>query len=318
MDEISIGKSRYLLGGDVSLSMLSYMSCMYFHKDRFETISGETADDLYKTVLDGKWTMDKLAEYCRSSYSDLNGNSEADDDDAYGMGAVTASTVDHMTFDSGVQFTKRDKDGIPSMDVVNERSVDFVKKLYSLFYENEGVCMYPAEQSYLRVTIPNKLMNGEMTFMCGYFYSASLLRDMKADYGIIPYPKFDENTDGYRALVHDSAALVGVPVSCDKVSAVCAALEAIAAENYRTVTPAYYETALKTKYIRDDMSGEIVDMIHESGTTDLAFAFNKSLSQVGFIIRNLMSDKSSDLASRYAAMKPTVEKSLNELIEKVK
>ncbi len=318
MDEISIGKSRYFLAGDISLSMLSYMSCMYFHKDRFETISGETADDLYKTVLDGGWTMDKLAEYCRKSYSDLNGNSEADADDAYGMGAVTASTVDHMTFDSGVRFTKRDKNGIPSMDVVNERSVDFVKKLYSLFYENEGVRVYPPEQTSLRVDIPNKLINGEMTFMCGYFYSASLLRDMKADYGIIPYPKFDENIDGYRALVHDSAALVSVPVSCDKVDAVCAAIEAIAAENYRTVTPAYYETALKTKYIRDDMSGEIVDMIHESGTTDLAIAYTTSLNRVGFINRTLMQNKSSDLASEYAAMQANVEKSLAELIAKVK
>ena len=57
-------------------------------------------------------------------------------------------------------------------------------------------------------------------------------------------------------------ALVSVPVSCDKVDAVCAAIETIAAENYRTATPAYYETALKTKYIRDDMYGEIVDMIN--------------------------------------------------------
>ena len=66
------------------------------------------------------------------------------------------------------------------------------------------------------------------------------------------------------------------------------------------------------------MSGEIVDMIHESGTTDLAFAYAKSLNRVGFIIRTLMEDKSSDLASKYASMQASVEKSLADLIAKSK
>ena len=66
------------------------------------------------------------------------------------------------------------------------------------------------------------------------------------------------------------------------------------------------------------MSGEIVDMIHESGTTDLAIAYSTSLNRVGFINRTLMQNKSSDLASEYAAMQASVEKSLAELIAKVK
>lgn len=318
MDEISVGNKRYLLAGDISLSMLSYMSCIYFNKERFENISGESSEELYKLVLDGGWTMDKLAEYCRLSYSDLNGSSSPDEDDAYGMGAVTASTTDHMTFDSGVRFTKRDADGIPTLDVVNERSVRFVEKLYSLFYENEGVRVYPAVQQSLRVDIPNKLINGEMTFMCGYFYSANLLRDMKADYGIIPFPKLDETIDGYRSLVHDSAELVSVVSTCDKTDAVFAAIEALAAENYKTVTPAYYETALKTKYIRDDISGEIIDIIHDAGTTDFAYANNISLAKVGLIMRTMMEKKSSDIASEYAKMKNSAESGLADLVSRYK
>lgn len=136
-----------------------------------------------------------------------------------------------------------------------------------------------------------------MTFMCGYFYSADLLREMKSDYGIIPYPKLDESVQDYASLVHDSAMLVSVPITCTKLDAVTAAIEAIAAENWRTVTPAYYEIALKTKYTRDDMSCVIVDMIHESGTTDFAYAYNRQLGGVGQIMRKLAEQKSSDFAS---------------------
>ena len=288
---------------------------MYFNKPQFEKISGESSDDLYTTVLDGKWTMDVLAEYCKKSYHDLNGNSTPDDDDQYGMGAVTASTTDHMTFDSGIRFAEWDKSGKPSLTIVTEKSVTFAEKLYSLFYENEGVRVYPAVQDSLRIVIPNKLMGDQMTFMCGYFYSADLLRDMKADYGIIPYPKLDETIDGYKSLVHNSAMLISVPVTCDKTDAVYAAIEALGAEGYRTVTPAYYEVALKTKYIRDDISGQIVDMIHDACTTDFTYVFGGNLSSAGTIMRQLMTKKTDDLSSMWASIEAAAEAGLESLIE---
>ena len=316
MNEISIGGSRYLLAGDVSLSILSYMSCMYFNKPQFEKISGETSDDLYKLVLDGKWTMDALSEYCKKSWSDLNGNAEADDEDQYGMGAVTASTTDHMTFDSGIRFTEWDKSGKPSLTIVTDKSVTFAEKLYSLFYENEGIRVYPPEQDSLRIKIPNKLMQDQMTFMCGYFYSADMLRDMKSDYGIIPFPKLDETIDGYKSLVHNSAMLISVPVTCDKTDAVFASIEALGAEGYRTVTPAYYEVALKTKYIRDDVSGQIVDMIHDACTTDFAYVYSSNLKNAGVIMRELMTRKTDDLGSLWASIEASSKAGLDALIEK--
>ncbi len=176
--------------------------------------------------------------------------------------------------------------------------------------------MYPATQDTLRSVLPSKLMNGEVTFMCGYFYSANMLREMKSDYGIIPFPKLDESIENYSALVHDSAQLVSVPVTCDKLDAVCAALEAVAAENYKTVFPAYYEVALKTKYTRDDLSGQIIDLIHDSGTTDLAYIYNVNVGYTGHLYRTLMTAKSSDLASEWAKISAAAEKGLAELIEK--
>ncbi len=315
MEELSVGGARYLLGGDVSLSMLSYMSCMYFHKDQFEKISGESADDLYQLVLDGGWTMDRLAGYARLSYRDLNGNTNFDDTDQYGLGVVTTSTTDHLTFDSGVSFTTRDEDGMPVLTLGDEASIRLTQKLYSLFYENEGVHIYEANQQTLRQTLPSKLMNGEVTFMCGYFYSAGLLRDMTADYGLIPYPKLDENVEDYRSLVHDSAQTVAVAAGCGKLEAVAAAIEATAAENYRTVFPAYYEVALKNKYIRDDISGQIVDLIHDAGTTDFAYAYNYTLNNVGLIMRTMMSTKSQDLVSYYKAVESAAKSNLERLMD---
>ncbi len=314
MDEFTVGGRRPLLAGDISLSILSYTSCIYFNKEAFSSITGRTDNDLYQLVLDGRWTMDQLAEYCKLCYRDVNGDTTYDDADQYGMGAVTASTTDHMTYDAGIRCTTRGKDGVPVFTMNNEQTVKYADKLYNLLYNNPGVHVYKATQDTLRITLPNKLMNGEVAFMCGYFYSASLLRDMKTDYGIIPYPKLDETIDHYGALVHDSAMLVSVPVTCDCKDAVMAAIEAIAAENYRTVTPAYYEVALKTKYVRDDISGQIIDMIHDACTTDFAYVHNNNLNSIGHIMRQLAEAKSADFASTYAKLLPAAEESLAKLV----
>jgi hypothetical protein len=315
MQEASVGNRRYLLAGDISLSMLSYTSCMYFNKDAVENVLGIKADDLYQLVLDGKWTMDQLYTYSEQAYSDLNGNGSADENDRYGIGVVTASTTDHMTIDAGLRYTTRDENGVPQLVKDTSKLIEYTEKLYNLFYQNPGVRVYASVQDNLRVVIPGKFMENEILFMAGYFYSASLLKNMKTDYGIIPYPKLDESIERYGALAHDSAQLVSVVVTCKDVDMIFAVLEATAAENYRKVTPAYYEIALKTKYVRDDISGQIIDMIHDSSTTDFAYIYNNSLGKVGHTMRTLMNNKSNNFASLWKANERIVQKYLETLVK---
>ena len=314
MEEASVGDRRYLLAGDISLSMLSYTSCMYFNKDAVENVLGIKPNELYQLVLDGKWTMDALHTYSEQAYSDLNGSGSADESDRYGIGVVTASTTDHMTIDAGLRYTVRDANGVPRLISDTTRLIEYTEKLYNLFYQNAGVRVYAATQDSLRITIPNKFMENEMLFMAGYFYSASLLKEMRSDYGIIPYPKLDETIENYGALAHDSAQLVSVVITCDNVDMISAVLEAIAAENYRTVTPAYYEISLKTKYVRDDISGQIIDLIHDSSTTDFAYVNNNSLGKVGHTMRSLMSAQNSNFTSVWKANERVVQKYLETLV----
>ena len=46
------------------------------------------------------------------------------------------------------------------------------------------------------------------------------------------------------------------------------------AESYRTVTPAYYDTALKVKYARDDRAGAMLDLCTGGVSLDFAYLFN--------------------------------------------
>ncbi|MBR4184322.1 MAG: hypothetical protein IKQ87_01020, partial [Clostridia bacterium] len=85
-------------------------------------------------------------------------------------------------------------------------------------------------------------------------------------------------------------------------------------ENYRTVIPAYYDTALKTKYSRDTVSSQMIDLIHDTSMTDFAYAYNYSISNIGTVMRSVVAANGS-LASTVAKSAKAVRKQLSRLVD---
>jgi hypothetical protein len=274
-------------------------------------------DEMYKTVLDGKWTLDKLDEMAKPVYKDLNGNGQYDDSDQYAYGVIIYNLTDHFTYNAGVRTTARDGDGIPYFVMNNERTASYTEKLYKLFYENAGGRVFPPTAESTDIEIPAKFARGELLFDLGWFHVAERLRGMQTDYGIIPFPKYDESQPEYLALAHDCVPVYCIPKTCGKTEEVSAVLEAMAFETYRTVMPAYFEVALKLKYTRDstDDAFKIIDMIHDNCTTDFAYIYNYALGGIGLIMRDLMAGKSADFVSRYEKMERTAQRGLEKLID---
>ena len=315
-EEMSIGKDTlYFLAGDISLNFIRNMGCAFFNKYLYSEYFGNP-DDMYKLVLDGKWTLDKLDEMCRMMYKDLNGDGKPDNGDQYGSGVITGNLTDHFTYSAGIRATARDDQGVPYFVMNSERTATFTDKLHKLYYGNEGVKVYPSTEESVQATIPSKFMNNELLFDFGFFYISEYLRDMKSDYGLIPFPKYDEGQPSYFSLAHDIIPLYCVPTTCTKMEAVSAVLEAMAFESYKTVVPAYYEIALKLKYTRDtaDDAFKIIDMIHDNVTTDFAYVYNYALQNIGLIMRDLMGSKSADFVSKYEKLEPKAQTSLEKLI----
>ena len=323
MDEISPSSDvRYLLSGDISVWQLRHMSCMYFNKRMYEDSFG-SPDELYQTVLDGRWTYELLTKYVKEIYQDLNSDGLVNEGDRLGIGSTPVSQTDHFVYTAGISFTGRDKDGYPVLNTDQERNVSIIETLYRLYYETPGTIIYKSAAA-----MDNELLklftDGNMLFYPNRFYTTDLLRDMSDPYGIIPYPKLDESQENYYALVHDSTTLYGIPITVGDIGMPCAVLEAMCAENYRTVTPAYYEVALKVKYTQDDVSAQIIDMIHENVRTDFVYANNYSFTssvKLGTIARSLMGmdgNPSRDYMSAYDSIKTQIASELEAIIETAK
>ncbi|MBQ4137301.1 MAG: hypothetical protein IJD67_04240, partial [Clostridia bacterium] len=154
------------------------------------------------------------------------------------------------------------------------------------------------------------------------------MREMSDDFGILPFPKWDEAQEEYITLSHNSATTVCIPISVDTEKAneeVSAAIEALASESYRRVTIAYYETALKAAYNRDDQSAQMIDIItgqhptiKSTFTSNFIFEYSSSLGKIGTIFSTLINNQSTNFISQYDSIIGSAESGLKELIKQYK
>lgn len=96
---------------------------------------------------------------------------------------------------------------------------------------------------------------------------------MDEDFGIIPWPKYDETIDNYYANVDAGCNLFIVPVTNPDPEKASVILEALAYESYLTVIPTYYDVVLTTKFTRDAESVEMLDIIRAGRVFDIGYYF---------------------------------------------
>jgi hypothetical protein len=140
----------------------------------------------------------------------------------------------------------------------------------------------------------------------GSLGDAKRFRNMDQEFGIIPYPKFDED-DEYAAIVNGAASLVIIPVTVSDVERTGAITEALCIYGSMDVIPAYYEKALKTKYARDNDSEVMMDLVKDSIVFDLGYLAGGPFDSVGYHLAN---SSNPDFASFYASREDSAKVAL--------
>ena len=102
-------------------------------------------------------------------------------------------------------------------------------------------------------------------------------------------------------------------MTCTYPDDIGAVVEAMCSESYRSVIYPFYETALKTKYSRDSMSGQCIDIIVDTCTINFIYTYNSPIGGGNFMPA-LIKVNSNDLSSAYAAKVETINKNIVELV----
>lgn len=312
-EEVSVEGRQYLAVGELALSYTSGMYAMFYNKSLWAETHG--ADELYDLVKNDAWTLDALITYTADYNRDLDGDGKIGEKDVCGLYYQKNSIMsDAMAGAAGIRFT-RVTDGEYEFILNNERTLDFVDKMKLLLFENDGAMLEPDD-------FPNslkKLSEDTALFTVNMLGGTTYLRDMENDYGILPLPKLNADQEGYAGFVHNGFSVFGIPATVKDGDRVTAFLEAMAAESYRRVTYAYYDTALKVQYARDPVAAEMLDIISEGIVFDFAYVYNQSLNTAAACFRNVFVDTASvgKAASTIKSLQRSTEKSMEQLVKKL-
>ena len=313
IEAASIHDTVFIATGDLSLLYNEVTLAMLFNKELADELQ---IDNLYETVRDGEWTFDKLIEYSALAANDLNGDGNMDQNDRWGLGINTYTHIDCFLYAFEVPVVEKNSEGIPEMVINSEKMISVLDKVYSFLIDSGDVFVYEHPTDSFE---PGMFESGKGLFMTTWLSNCANLREMDADFGIIPYPKWDESQEHYSTYYLDRTSSFLVPVIAD-VEFVGIITEAMAAESYKQVIPAFYETALLTKFTRDNESQEMIELILSNVKFDFGNIYTHTIagggSGPGHLLRLCILNKNKDFASVYASNEAKFQSNLDKLSEK--
>ncbi len=304
--------SLYVLNGDVSPSADTRIFVILFNKDMCDELNLEYP---YQYVLDGSWTVDRLNEYITNVNYDVNGDAVMDYDDRWGF--FTEYGVSYMMFFAGGgKITEKTEDGGLRLAFNHEKGINMAQKAIDIALDASKTCManpYVAENGNSWPAATAWFANGGALFRSTALEPVPRdIRTLEVNFGILPFPKMSDDQERYYSLPAVLCNVISIPVTADSDMAGLI-LEALCVESVGSVKPAFYDTLLNGKIVRDDDSKEMLDIIFESKTYDIGFYANIMNFKVTF--ENMVKDKKSDVASLFASNYESAQAQLEKLCE---
>ena len=312
-EQLSIEGKLFATAGDMILMDNEATLCVLFNKKLAEDYALE---GFYEMVKNGKWTIDKMTEFSKLTAKDLDGDGTMGAKDQWGNIGEPLNTYALMVACDAIAV-KKNKDDVPVFDVQNEHFYDAFTKAVNLNRDDKVTMFcdnFKAADVWADIIDP-AFTEGRVLFNTAGLVRVTVFRAMETNFGILPLPKYDESQKEYNSMVSIGCAnSIAIPTTANAERS-GAVIEALSAESYYTLTPAYYDIVLKTKNARDDASSEMLDIIFNNRIFDIAYMFDWG----GIIgsINGLKTDGniSSTIDSKLKAAEKELEKTLTAYAE---
>ena len=310
-ESFSIAGKLLVMNGDLSYNSLGSADVMLFNKDLMRDLG---FDFPYETVLEGSWTFDLWKTQVVGTMADLNGDGVIDaDNDRYGY--VTQKWVGPMEAfaTSGLRVLSKDENDIPYLSFYSEKTVDVFERYFDLI-DSDAAYVDVADVSYssgfIGIFEEARALYTDMNMT-----DVITLRTMEADFGVIPWPKYDEGSP-YCTNVDAGTNLFIVPITAGDPERTSVILEAMAKIGSHTVLPAYFEVTLQGKASRDNESAGMLDIIKQALIFDLGY-YNSDMSGAfsnEFV--DFTTNKNREITSWYEKNAKAVSKQLEKVVKK--
>jgi hypothetical protein len=308
--EATINDKLYFCSGDISANALYMMYVCYVNNS---IVEDRNLPNVFELVDNNQWTYTKFLEMCEGIYEDKNGNGLKDVGDQFGYMTGTIH-MDPWFYGSGALIVDKDTNGNLRMSPTfgGEKVIKTLEMLNRMLHDtNDGIATGST------VYHQNQFNNGNLLFTTDRARIAiTKLTSEDLDFSIVPFCKYDEAQESFVTVMGNPFTLYGIPINAvaDDLPMLSAVIEVYASESYRKLTPALYEITLKTKYVQNEDSARMYDIIRENLTFDLGRIFSSVLiGQTSF--RNaVLNNTGGTWASTIRGYEKVLPKQLDKLI----
>jgi len=303
-DENSVGGKLYAAMGYSQLMIVDSIWCLFFNEDMMEDLSLDTPYDM---VRDGTWTLDALEKYL-SAGAYLNGADTFswDNKSIYG---ISGSAEDKFLIGCG-ERTVEVKDGKLVITAGSERFYNVVERLAGILTQSDGKRYVDYKEGIKDGTAGNYVTMFETErslFATMELSKTSRLRDKEWSYGIVPFPKYDENQENYYSNPFYATPGLAIPVTNQNPEDTAYIADVLTYVSHRDVWPIFREITLEQKGLRNDDSIEMLDVIINSSVPNLLTAYGITGPSITTVIRNNTGTAASALASVKDAMQTKID-----------
>ncbi len=231
----------------------------------------------YDTVKANGWTLD----YFNSIIAPLateNGDGKWDHLDTYGF-ATPDSVGNTFFYGAGLQYVRNNREmDAPELMLTGsdmERALNVLDVARSIL--QDGSAFVAGADAAQLSNAMNIFVEGRSLFYCeAASYLRGLNSGMETEYGVLPIPKYSTDQTHYTTWSHSIGSTLSIPTSIGKqnLEQFANVLELYAVLSEKYVRPAYYDTMLTVRNVRDAESAEMVDLIFQHRIYDMAMYFD--------------------------------------------
>jgi ABC-type glycerol-3-phosphate transport system substrate-binding protein len=243
--------------------------------------------DLYKTALDGDWTLDKMLSYSSAVTADLNSDGKMDQNDAYCISCQNDGSY-FFLHSAGILVAENDGTNI-TYTLNSEKAISALENIFkimndtSIYFNRQLYGMQPAE-------VAAMFAKEQALFMIRPLQSLYDLRSLDASFGIIPVPKYYADQEKYYVPINTyGATIICIPKGAPDYEKTSLVFEALAAESHYRVMPSFYNVVLGTKLVNDPEASKVLDLVFANRVYDLGMIWNFGSIRGAIVVSNMVS-----------------------------
>ena len=299
----------HMMTGNISISYDDATWVMMFNKQLHSDFGLE---NIYDLVAEGKWTVDKFYSLTKGVYRDLDSTSQPNVNDLFGF-ATHENSVEGFFFGSGLNIVGKGSDGVPALVMNTPKISSVLDKMVEILYTSIDTHFTPGDNW---ADIQRIFESDRALFFGEVLQCVIRLRAMDTNFGLVPYPKWDESQENYLSFVAGAMGIYCVPMTASNPDRTGFILEAMAHQSSIDLTPAYFDTVLIGKQFRDEESTEMLKIIRANRVFDLGQIFDWGNLLSG--LRKLVLNGSTDFASMYEQNSAVAQVEIDRMVENLR